>query len=82
MENQLGRFQLSVGFHEVRDRERERGGVVLDAPEVCVEGPVSELYNDTGRNPTLSLLGLTAELSHQPISLHEADSDPLSEPDI
>ncbi len=70
------------GCHEVPDRKLERSSVVLDAPEVCVEGPASELYNDTDRNPTLSLLGLTAELSQEPICLHQAESDPLSESDI
>ncbi|HET6929152.1 MAG TPA: hypothetical protein VFI45_02430, partial [Candidatus Acidoferrum sp.] len=43
---------------------------------------ISELYNYASRNPALSVLGLAAELSHKPICLHQAYSDPLPKPDV
>jgi hypothetical protein len=55
---------------------------VLGAPEVCIEAPVSELYDDTGRNPALTVLGLAVKLGHKPICLHYANSDPFPKPDV
>jgi hypothetical protein len=46
------------------------------------ESPTSELYNDAGGYPALPVLSLVAELSHKPICLHQAQSDPFPKPDV
>ena len=47
-----------------------------------IRSPTSELYNDAGGYPALPVLGLVAELSHKPICLHQAQSDPFPKPDV
>lgn len=49
---------------------------------VTIPGPTSELYNDAGGNPALAVLGVVAELSHKPICLHQAKSDPFPKPEV
>ena len=66
-----------------RNEELIRRATFSASPaDVHESTPLSELYNDAGRKPALPVLCLVSELSHKPICLQKAKSDPLAKPDI
>ena len=46
--------------------------LTLDQRTFTIRSSTSELYNDAGGDPTLFVLGLVAELSHEPVCLHQS----------
>ena len=54
----------------------------LFLPILMFEAPASEFYDDTGRNPALTVLGFVVKLGHNPVGLHQANSDPFPKPDV